>query len=271
MAFKYLCYPLRMTVFLLALTVSSLAYSVTISDVYIFGDSISDTNAGLSDGSLWPVYFSSQLGLSYDSGNNYAVAGATTYDLASQVSFYQADGNTADADALYILWMGANDILGGGSGKTAAENVIGTINNLTSLGAQNFLVANMPDLGLVPGATSTTSGLFTNESIEFNSTIDVAFNPSSSVKIVDAFDLLNNWVADPEAFGLINATDSCLSVGADCSTYFFWDDIHPTTAGHNLIADEFVSAVTAVPIPSALWLFGSGIVGLIGVARHKKA
>jgi hypothetical protein len=26
-----------------------------------------------------------------------------------------------------------------------------------------------------------------------------------------------------------------------------------------------------VPVPAAVWLFGSGLLGLIGVARHKKA
>jgi hypothetical protein len=29
--------------------------------------------------------------------------------------------------------------------------------------------------------------------------------------------------------------------------------------------------VSAVPIPTAIWLFGSGLLGLIGVARTKKA
>ena len=29
--------------------------------------------------------------------------------------------------------------------------------------------------------------------------------------------------------------------------------------------------VTAVPVPTAAWLFGSGLIGLIGVARRKKA
>lgn len=28
--------------------------------------------------------------------------------------------------------------------------------------------------------------------------------------------------------------------------------------------------VSAVPVPAAVWLFGSGLIGLIGVARHKK-
>jgi hypothetical protein len=34
---------------------------------------------------------------------------------------------------------------------------------------------------------------------------------------------------------------------------------------------DFVSVVIATPIPPALWLFGSGLLGLIGVARKKAA
>ena len=29
--------------------------------------------------------------------------------------------------------------------------------------------------------------------------------------------------------------------------------------------------VNAVPIPAAMWLFGSGLLGLVGIARRKKA
>lgn len=32
-----------------------------------------------------------------------------------------------------------------------------------------------------------------------------------------------------------------------------------------------IASISTVPIPSAIWLFGSGLVGLIGVARRKKA
>ena len=34
---------------------------------------------------------------------------------------------------------------------------------------------------------------------------------------------------------------------------------------------EMVFAATAVPLPAAVWLFGSGLLGLIGIARRKKA
>ena len=266
MVFKYLDYPFRVLVYLLALAVSSAAYSATFSDVYIFGDSLSDTSAGLSDGDLWPVYFAPQVGASYDAGSNYAVAGATTADLVSQVSSYQADTTTADPNALYVVWAGGNDIFGGVSATDAANNLINTISTLSSFGAENFLVPNLPDLGLVPAGGG--SSIFTDASILFNSTIDLAYSASSNVLVADIFGLHQSALADPSAFGLTNVTDSCLSTGADCTTYFLWDNLHPTTAGHSLIADAFVS--TVVPVPAAVWLFGSGLIGLIGVARKKK-
>lgn len=269
MRFKYLDYLLRVLVCLLALAVSSVAYSATISNVYIFGDSLSDTNAGLSDGALWPVYFAPQVGTTYDIDNNYAVAGATTAHLASQVSFYQAENTTADPDALYVVWAGGNDIGGGVSATDAANNLINTISTLSSFGAKNFLVPNMADLGEVP-AGAGSSAYLTQQSILFNSTIDSAYSASSNVLIADIFGLHHSVLADPSAFGLTNATDSCLATtGADCSTYFLWDDLHPTTVGHSLFADAFVS--TVVPIPAAVWLFGSGLLGLVGMARRRNA
>lgn len=34
---------------------------------------------------------------------------------------------------------------------------------------------------------------------------------------------------------------------------------------------SFSGSITAVPIPAAVWLFGSGLLGLVGIARRKKA
>ena len=35
--------------------------------------------------------------------------------------------------------------------------------------------------------------------------------------------------------------------------------------------DSIIDNVSAVPVPAAVWLFGSGLLGLIGIARRKKA
>jgi hypothetical protein len=40
--------------------------------------------------------------------------------------------------------------------------------------------------------------------------------------------------------------------------------------GANVIEVD-VQVVSAIPVPAAVWLFGSGLLGLVGIARRKKA
>lgn len=49
----------------------------------------------------------------------------------------------------------------------------------------------------------------------------------------------------------------------------FVDGSQYATSGFNY--DLQLTAVSAVPLPAAAWLFGSGLIGLIGFARRKKA
>ena len=57
--------------------------------------------------------------------------------------------------------------------------------------------------------------------------------------------------------------------------YYFlreFGDFDCDAQGINCSADtSHVSAYGVVPIPASVWLFGSGILGMIGVARRKKA
>lgn len=49
-------------------------------------------------------------------------------------------------------------------------------------------------------------------------------------------------------------------------------DFHSQGAGIGYNGFSFdITPVTAVPVPAAVWLFGSGLLGLVGVARRKKA
>jgi len=54
----------------------------------------------------------------------------------------------------------------------------------------------------------------------------------------------------------------------------FWDPVHPTSLGHTIVAGEADGVSQAgpnvVPIPAAVWLLGSGLVGLLGIKRKLK-
>jgi hypothetical protein len=72
-------------------------------------------------------------------------------------------------------------------------------------------------------------------------------------------------------------TTSFAPVTDSANNYFLWSNSYtdgpPLIGGGgivewgHIVAPNFSAAV--VPVPATLWLFGSGLLGLIGVARHK--
>jgi len=47
--------------------------------------------------------------------------------------------------------------------------------------------------------------------------------------------------------------------------------IEPSGSGGTPYLLNLTGTISAVPVPAAIWLFGSGLVGLMGVARRLKA
>ena len=67
------------------------------------------------------------------------------------------------------------------------------------------------------------------------------------------FAFTTDAIATPEAFGLTNVTETCVTFGVlkdayckDRDEYFFWDTVHPTKKVHALMADV---ALGQVPVP----------------------
>jgi phospholipase/lecithinase/hemolysin len=262
---------------LLLLALFKPTWAITLSDLYIFGDSLSDTfgtiDGGSSNGPLWPFYLSPQMGITYDPAKNFAVTGAVTSHLATQISTYQSTVVSADPNALYVVWAGGNDIIAGAPGSFAANNVISAVNTLASLGASQFLVPNMPDMGLVP---IDGAGSLTGAAIDFNTVIDSEYVGSATVTVVDVFGLHHEVINDPTAFGLVDPMSPCLFLGTGCGTdptvpYLFYDLLHPTTIGHSILADQFSATLAAVPLPPTAWFLGSGLMGIMVIARRRKA
>ena len=102
---------------------------------------------------------------------------------------------------------------------------------------------------------------------------------------LNTYALIDEAVQDPGAFGFSNVTAPCwtggftgyASGGSVCSTlpavqdtYLFWDDVHPTAAGHLLVADAALSAMgLPVPEPSTWAMMAIGFVSL-GFAGYRR-
>ena len=104
------------------------------------------------------------------------------------------------------------------------------------------MVANLPDLGLTPlGAmrgAAELSFLTTIYNHHLGTALDYLAANGIETTRVDAAKLIQDIVANPAGFGLANATAPFLAGGGDPSDFLFWDTLHPTTAGHSLIAME---------------------------------
>jgi phospholipase/lecithinase/hemolysin len=218
---------------------------------------------------------------SLDGGTNYAYgyaltgSGTAELDLSSspaisviinnmgqQVSDYLATNPAITNKTLFVVWGGANDLLQASAASdltTAATRELGIIQTLIAAGATDFLVPNLPPLGAVPelNGTGATNVAGANQgSMLFNATLAAglsglpAANPTRTLHIypLDVYTLFNATIGPPVGGGLANVTASSqdnLSVNPD--TYLFWDGLHPTTAGHHLIA-QAAAALLGTPI-----------------------
>lgn len=189
---------------------------------------------------------------------NAAIGGARTDDAATdpvfnipqQLTDFGAAGGTIGPNDLVTLWGGANnlfqDLPGVGSpaeavqiAQSAAIAQIGNLNRLIGpeFGARTVLLPNLPP---IPGIA-----LGSNPSVPFNLTLDAgtraaaAANPGANIVQMDVFNAFIVIVSNPQAFGFTNVTNACLTDPActDPSKYLFWDDVHPTTAAHDRLAD----------------------------------
>ena len=294
-------------------------------EIYVFGDSLSDTgnvfnvtkgaippsqtyfNGRFSNGPVWVEYLASDLGLTFNPKTNFAYGGATTGfknigisslpGLQQQINSFTSAKLYANPNALYIIWAGVNDYLDyffvtipdstppvTQVITQAVYNLSASLTSLAAVGAKNIMVVNLPDLGKFPviGNNNQVSTLMSTSINIHNSSLTAYLNflsqqlsPDINIIPLDVNSLVNRIIADPGEFGFTNVTESCVGnlsvvrinippqrVACTPDKFLFWDQVHPTTATHQLIGELAFSVLKPASVPEP-----STVLGLLGLAN----
>jgi phospholipase/lecithinase/hemolysin len=252
-----------------------------------------------SNGATWVEQLSRELSVPQTAraslspsspGSNYAVGQARAranaaefpiFDFAAQVGAFLADVNgQAPDDALYVIWIGANDVrdaistvlmaylLGGDvdAAQVAAGQILfeagqATANGILALyaaGARDFLVVNVPSPGYTPALAMfgpLAQGLAAQMAGGYNLGLanmvtGLAGLPGTTFTQLDADGVIAGVLADPAGAGFENVYAPCLAFGQTedpiCDApdrHLFWDAVHPTRGGHRVMAAAAAEAL----------------------------
>ena len=205
---------------------------------------------------------------------NYAYGGARTDSSAfppgmrNQLLQYTSGGGTFSSTDLVSVLGGANNIFQAFPGAAAspstaqstmqavavaaAADVNFIVNSIAGAGAGTILVSNLPSLGITPqfsasnpavgaqgSALADFAGTTFNSALLTGLTNVAAARPNTNNILVDLYKIGATLAGNPGAFGLTNVTAPCfngVTVCATPGTYLYWDGVHPTAAGHQLLA-----------------------------------
>jgi phospholipase/lecithinase/hemolysin len=209
--------------------------------------------------------------------------------LTAQVDAYLSVVGKTPSRALYTFSIGSDDIFQilANTSLTpaqvtadlegAAQTVADDAHKLELAGAKTLLLLNVPNLGLTPSIRAegpAIAAAASSDSQRFNALVETDLeteDPGLLTFTVDAYDLLTAVVDDPSAYGFENVTTPCWKgtdegfqgPGSLCSTdvsvqneYLFWDGVHPTAKGQQLLAEAALAALgaSATPVPEpATW------------------
>ena len=253
------------------------------TQLYVFGDSYSDSGAGYVDtnGPTAVVYLAQRLGIPFTwygdpaskgKGLNFAISGARTgagagrryptgeflsYGMQNQVADFVAFSKTGDipkfdpAQTLFFFAGGLND-RGTAEGYTRT-NIEAEVDTLYDLGARRFMVAILP----------TRIRQFATAGTQFNP--ELARIPDEErAKHPDIRIVNSNWGAfldevmtNPAQYGITDTTNPCAGRAihhedtTPCATpddHFFYHEGHPSTAVHRAVGDMlYKEAQTGAP------------------------
>ncbi len=171
----------------------------------------------------------------------------------------------------------------------AAQQEIKLIGQLQGAGVKNILVFNLPNIGSTPQATAqgaSAAASLTGLSQLYNGQLNAGLGQlGNGIIPINAYSMLTEVLATPQAYGFTNATTPACGAGASSvrcgpqgsglpytyapgtdQTYVFADGVHPTTAAHAVLGQYVLSVLQA---PAQISLLGEA--GLTAVTTQTRA
>lgn len=200
--------------------------------------------------------------------------------LAAQLALYQTvTGGVADPNALYLFNIGGNDVreslddaLAAGSvaGETAdiqdtVNAILGSISVLSAAGADQFLVANVSNVGLFPERGGDPLAIMLGDQLSslFNTTLQAGLAGLGSGLGLD-ISVLDLAALQDDVFSnmlLADLVQPCVVPGVpavcpDPEERLFYDPIHLTAAAQQIVFDRAAASLVPVPASAAFLLLG---------------